>query len=90
MAYLLLKGKLPNQAEFDAYITRLKGLRGLPQALKAVLEQIPASAHPMDVMRTGASMLGNLETEQRRAAGRLRPPAGGAAIDHLLLVPLLP
>ncbi|MDI5934895.1 2-methylcitrate synthase [Halomonas kalidii] len=64
VAYLLLKGKLPNQAEFDAYITRLKGLRGLPQALKAVLEQIPASAHPMDVMRTGASMLGNLETEQ--------------------------
>ncbi|MDI5984401.1 2-methylcitrate synthase [Halomonas sp. M4R5S39] len=64
VAYLLLKGKLPNQAELTAYITRLKGLRGLPQALKAVLEQIPASAHPMDVMRTGASMLGNLETEQ--------------------------
>jgi 2-methylcitrate synthase len=64
VAYLLLKGKLPNQAELDAYITKLKGLRGLPQALKAVLEQIPASAHPMDVMRTGCSMLGNLETEQ--------------------------
>ena len=64
VAYLLLKGKLPNQAELDAYITKLKGLRGLPQALKAVLEQIPASAHPMDVMRTGASMLGNLETEE--------------------------
>ncbi|AMD01909.1 MULTISPECIES: bifunctional 2-methylcitrate synthase/citrate synthase [Halomonas] len=64
VAYLLLKGKLPNQAELDAYITKLKGLRGLPEALKAVLEQIPANAHPMDVMRTGASMLGNLETEQ--------------------------
>ncbi|MCE9662714.1 2-methylcitrate synthase [Halomonas sp. M5N1S17] len=64
VAYLLLKGKLPNQAELDAYITKLKGLRGLPQALKAVLEQIPANAHPMDVMRTGASMLGNLETEE--------------------------
>ncbi|GHE21447.1 bifunctional 2-methylcitrate synthase/citrate synthase [Halomonas urumqiensis] len=64
VAYLLLKGKLPNQAELDAYITKLKGLRGLPQALKNVLEQIPASAHPMDVMRTGASMLGNLETEE--------------------------
>ena len=63
VAYLLLKGKLPNQAELDAYITKLKGLRGLPQALKTVLEQIPASAHPMDVMRTGCSMLGNLETE---------------------------
>ncbi|NHH87129.1 2-methylcitrate synthase [Cobetia sp. MB87] len=64
VAYLLLKGKLPNQAELDAYIARLKGLRGLPDALKAVLEQIPASAHPMDVMRTGCSMLGNLETEE--------------------------
>ncbi|WP_136252953.1 bifunctional 2-methylcitrate synthase/citrate synthase [Onishia niordana] len=64
VAYLLLKGKLPNQAELDAYIAKLKGLRGLPQALKSVLEQIPADAHPMDVMRTGASMLGNLETEE--------------------------
>lgn len=63
VAYLLLKGKLPNQAELDAYVTRLKGLRALPEPLKAVLEQIPADAHPMDVMRTGASMLGNLETE---------------------------
>lgn len=64
VAYLLLKGKLPNQAELDAYITQLKSLRGLPEALKTVLERIPADAHPMDVMRTGASMLGNLETEQ--------------------------
>lgn len=64
VAYLLLKGKLPNQAELDAYVTKLKGLRELPDALKKVLEQIPADAHPMDVMRTGASMLGNLETEQ--------------------------
>jgi len=63
VAYLLLYGKLPNRAELDAYITRLKGYRDLPQALKAVLEQIPADAHPMDVMRTGCSMLGNLETE---------------------------
>ncbi|GKW50679.1 bifunctional 2-methylcitrate synthase/citrate synthase [Halomonas sp. NCCP-2165] len=64
VAYLLLQGKLPNRAELDAYLTRLKGLRGLPEALKTVLEQIPKDAHPMDVMRTGASMLGNLETEQ--------------------------
>lgn len=64
VAYLLLYGKLPNQAELDAYKTRLKGLRSLPDALKTVLEQIPADAHPMDVMRTGCSMLGNLETEQ--------------------------
>jgi len=64
VAYLLLKGKLPNQAELSAYIAKMKTLRGLPGALKAVLEQIPRDAHPMDVMRTGTSMLGNLETEQ--------------------------
>jgi len=64
VAYLLLRGKLPNQAELDAYKTKLKSLRSLPEALKLVLEQIPKDAHPMDVMRTGCSMLGNLETEQ--------------------------
>jgi len=63
VAYLLLYGKLPTQAELDAYKVRLKGMRKLPDALKVVLEQIPADAHPMDVMRTGCSMLGNLETE---------------------------
>ena len=64
VAYLLLRGKLPNQAELDAYKAKLKSLRTLPDALKLVLEQIPKDAHPMDVMRTGCSMLGNLETEQ--------------------------
>tara|TARA_B100002003_G_scaffold245681_1_gene273909 strand:- start:758 stop:1891 length:1134 start_codon:yes stop_codon:yes gene_type:complete len=64
VAYLLLRGKLPNQDELDAYKTKLKSLRNLPEALKLVLEQIPKDAHPMDVMRTGCSMLGNLETEQ--------------------------
>ena len=64
VAYLLLRGKLPNQAELDAYKTKLKSLRNLPESLKLVLEQIPKDAHPMDVMRTGCSMLGNLETEQ--------------------------
>jgi 2-methylcitrate synthase len=63
VAYLILKGALPTQDELDAYKTKLKGLRGLPQALKEVLERIPKDAHPMDVMRTGCSMLGNLETE---------------------------
>ncbi|MEK9712748.1 MAG: 2-methylcitrate synthase, partial [Thalassolituus sp.] len=62
--YLILKGNLPTQAELDAYKSKLKAMRGLPQALKEVLERIPASAHPMDVMRTGCSMLGNLETEE--------------------------
>ncbi len=63
VAYLILKGNLPTQAQLDAYKTKLKGLRGLPQPLKEVLERIPADAHPMDVIRTGCSMLGNLETE---------------------------
>jgi len=64
IAYLLLRGKLPNRQELDAYKKKLQSLRGLPAALKTVLEQIPKEAHPMDVMRTGCSMLGNLETEQ--------------------------
>ena len=63
VAFLLLKGHLPDQSELDAYNTKLQSLRTLPDALKEVLERIPASAHPMDVMRTGCSMLGNLETE---------------------------
>ncbi|WP_296930696.1 2-methylcitrate synthase [uncultured Marinobacter sp.] len=64
IAYLLLRGKLPNRQELDAYTKKLQSLRGLPAALKTVLEQIPKDAHPMDVMRTGCSMLGNLETEE--------------------------
>ncbi|KHD24590.1 methylcitrate synthase [Vibrio caribbeanicus] len=64
VAHLLLRGHLPNQQELDAYKTRLLSLRGLPQALKDALELIPAQAHPMDVMRTGCSVLGNLEQEQ--------------------------
>lgn len=63
VARLILYGELPNQAELDAYRAKLKGLRGLPEALREVLERIPASSHPMDVMRTGCSMLGNLEPE---------------------------
>ena len=63
VAYLLLYGNLPNQTELDAYQAKLKSLRGLPQSLKDVLERIPAESHPMDVLRTGCSMLGNLETE---------------------------
>lgn len=63
VAYMLLYGNLPTQSELDAYQAKLKKLRGLPQALKDVLERIPSDAHPMDVLRTGCSMLGNLETE---------------------------
>jgi len=76
VAYLLLKGKLPTRVELAAYKTRLISFRGLPLALKNTLEQIPADAHPMDVMRTGCSMLGNLEqehdfSEQQDRADRL-------------------
>lgn len=63
VAHLLLRGHLPTQAELDEYKTRLISLRGLPAELKQALELIPASAHPMDVMRTGCSVLGNLEQE---------------------------
>src|SRR5215468_7623272 len=52
VAYLLLYGHLPKQAELEAYNEKLIGFRGLPSALKTVLEQLPASAHPMDVLRT--------------------------------------
>jgi 2-methylcitrate synthase len=58
IAYLLVHGKLPNVAELKAYKTRLKSLRGLPQAVRLALEALPAGAHPMDVMRTGVSALG--------------------------------
>ena len=63
VAYLLSYDKLPNQTELDGYVAKLKTLRGLPAALKTVLENIPKDAHPMDVIRTGCSMLGNLEEE---------------------------
>ncbi|GAA0314893.1 bifunctional 2-methylcitrate synthase/citrate synthase [Psychrobacter aestuarii] len=63
VAYLLLYDDLPTQSELAAYQDKLRGLRALPDALKTVLENVPADAHPMDVLRTGCSMLGNLETE---------------------------
>jgi 2-methylcitrate synthase len=58
IAHLLIHGKLPNRAELAAYKTKLVRLRGLPAAVKCVLEQLPAASHPMDVMRTGVSALG--------------------------------
>ena len=58
IAYLLVHGKLPTSAELKGYKAKLKSLRGLPQAVKSALEALPASAHPMDVMRTGVSVLG--------------------------------
>ncbi|MDO9621331.1 MAG: citrate/2-methylcitrate synthase, partial [Moraxellaceae bacterium] len=58
VAYLLVHGKLPNKAELAGYKKKLKSLRGLPASVKAVLEALPAAAHPMDVMRSGVSALG--------------------------------
>ena len=64
VAYLLLYGELPTKAELSSYLKEMKTLRGIPASLKAVLEQIPAAAHPMDVLRTGASMLGSVLPEE--------------------------
>ena len=76
VAYLLFYGEMPNTQQLTDYKSRLKTMRDLPQPLKEVLERIPASAHPMDVMRTGSSVLGTLEPElsfdqQRDVAERL-------------------
>ena len=76
VAFLLLHAHLPTQSELDGYIAKLKSNRGLPDALKNVLEMIPADAPPMDVLRTGVSFLGNIEPEgdfsnQQNVADRL-------------------
>lgn len=63
VAYMLLNGELPTKAQLDAYKDKLINLRELPAALKDVLERIPGSAHPMDVLRTACSMMGTLEPE---------------------------
>ena len=63
VAYMLLYGNLPDQLELSEYEEKLKKYRELPSELKKVLELIPASAHPMDVLRTGCSFLGNIEPE---------------------------
>ncbi|CAB4530841.1 unannotated protein [freshwater metagenome] len=63
VAHLLIHGTLPTSAQLAAYKKKLQGLRGLPAPLKAALEQLPASAHPMDIMRTGVSVLGCLDPE---------------------------
>jgi len=64
IAHLLVHGKLPTTAELAAYKTKLKSLRGLPAAVKTALEQLPPSSHPMDVMRTGVSVLGCVKPEK--------------------------
>ena len=75
-AYLVIYGRLPNRGELETYRKRLEGMRGLPVKLKNILEQLPADAHPMDILRTGCSALGTMEPEtaernQCRIADRL-------------------
>src|SRR5690606_6332732 len=64
VAYLLVHGRLPKRAELIAYKAKLRSLRGLPAAVKTALEALPASAHPMDVLRTGVSVLGCVQPEK--------------------------
>lgn len=84
IAHLLVHGELPNEAELRNYKGRLKSMRGLPQAVKQALEAMPSSAHPMDVMRTGCSVLGTClpedeahpEAEARHIVDRLMASFG--------------
>ena len=71
IAYLLVHGKLPTRAELDSYKLKLKSLRGLSAVVRAALETLPAAAHPMDVLRTGCSVLGCVlpEKDDHNAAG---------------------
>jgi len=80
IAHLLIHERLPTRAELNGYKRKLRALRGLPAALKTALEQLPPSAHPMDVLRTGASILGTLEPEKEAM-----PVAGARAIGDRLL-----
>lgn len=80
VAHLLVHGKLPNRAELAAYKTKLKALRGLPANVKAALEWVPASAHPMDVMRTGVSVLGTVLPERDDH----NPPGARDIADRLM------
>ncbi len=63
VAYLLIYGELPNANQLDSYLQRLSSLRKLPEGLKSQLEMLPASSHPMDVLRSGCSLLGCIEPE---------------------------
>jgi 2-methylcitrate synthase len=80
IAHLLIHGHLPTRPELVAYKHRLRSLRGLPAALKAALEQLPPSSHPMDVLRTGVSLMGSLEPEKESQSF-----AGARAIGDRLI-----
>ena len=85
VAHLLIHGTLPTRAELQAYKRRLKSLRGLPQGVKTALEQLPGDSHPMDVMRTGCSVLGCLEPETDAAQQRDKADRLLASFPSMLL-----
>ena len=85
VAYLLVHGKLPNRAELAGYKAKLKSLRGIPASVKAALEQLPPSAHPMDVMRTGVSVLGCVSPCSRC---RKWPPIESSSVSTSMRLPL--
>jgi 2-methylcitrate synthase len=86
VAHLLIHERLPNAAELAAYRARLVSLRGLSAPLRAILEQLPASSHPMGVLRTGCSALGAIETEPSApgSAGPNDPVVARAIADQLI------
>ena len=84
VAYLLLYGHLPTQAELVKYKQHLRSLRGLPQGVKIALEQLPATAHPMDVLRVGVSVLATLEPEPHLENLTHAPATGLPIADRLM------
>ncbi|MDC0948316.1 2-methylcitrate synthase [Gammaproteobacteria bacterium] len=89
IAHLLIHERLPNASELAAYKQRLKGLRGLPDVLKTCLEALPANVNMMDVLRSGCSLLGNLEPEtdindvaQSRALGDRMIASFGSMLNY--------
>ncbi len=86
VAHLLIHERLPNAAELAAYRAKLISLRGLSQPIRAILEQLPASSHPMGVLRTGCSALGAIDTEPsaKGSAGPNDPTVARAIADQLI------
>jgi len=84
VAYLLLYGKLPTRTELTKYKQHLRSLRGLPQGVKIALEQLPATAHPMDVLRVGVSVLATLEPEPHLENLTHAPATGLPIADRLM------
>ncbi len=95
IAHLLVHERLPTRTELAAYKKKLRSLRGLPAPVKTTLEQISASAHPMDVLRTGCSAArrggsGEGRSQHHRSTRHRRPPDGFARLDAALLASLQP